>query len=283
MALSDILERYDPKVLEKKRADIVARNALIERDRYERLNLESIQGLKNEAGPFAAPNIGKGLGVYSMLPLPEYTPPAPIAPVTPPVPAKKELLPSLNVIPAPTKPPSAPVPVKLASEELSGYMPTTFAGALIQHGETKRQSKLQQTDNENALAAYDAAGKGEASVALRGLQDWQGQEIQSKVAQQKQIAELQTELLNPATTTERRQYISQALHGPGTPPFEPFPTFNDATGLRTGTSVLNRITGALTEPGRAKVTAEDALAAVKAGASKVEVNKRLVAAGLAPI
>lgn len=45
------------------------------------------------------------------------------------------------------------------NRESSGYQPTTIAGALIKHGETKRQSVLQQKDNENALAAYDMQGR----------------------------------------------------------------------------------------------------------------------------
>jgi len=150
-------------------------------ERGAELNRESVQGLKNEAPAtaglslpsfipdnrggyqFATPqDQNKNLGTYSITkgwndmspaapplenPVTAPAAPAPVVPAAAPVSSK-------GLVASPTTP-VAPTPTTLAGGQ-SSYTPTTLAGALVENRETQRQSKLQQTDNTNALAAYDA-------------------------------------------------------------------------------------------------------------------------------
>ena len=292
--------------------------------RGTQLNSESAQGIKNERPnplglnlPSIVPDAAnanqtswwrrgysvgtptdanRGLGTYGITHdlgpsavLPTTQPAVATPPVAPPaaagIPDHTSIVPGSPALAA-----LPPMQTKLAGGEASTYTPTTLAGALVEHNETKRQSTLQQQDNTNALAAYNAgtaatnagtaATTASSESALRGLQ---GVDLQNKAEQDQRTADLQKELLDPKVTAARREQIMSAIHGYSPASFEGFPVHDPQSGLITGMKVLDKRTGALNDPDAKAVTTADAQAAVKAGASKVEVNKRLVAAGLPPL
>ena len=200
------------------------------------------------------------------------TPMQPVAPATPVSQAlATQQLPGMPELAAP------PTPTKLAgAQEGSGYQPTTLAGALIQHGEARRQSALEQKDIENAMTAYESFGKAEtaqtqaeiqaqsqaSSAALQGLQ---GLKIQGELGRQEQENALQKELLSPTTSAARKQQIQAALHGTGGLEFEPVPVYDPTTGYRTGTDVMSKRTGAISGQGaQAPVAPPNHIAALKA-------------------
>lgn len=148
-------------------------------------------------------------------------------------------------------------------QESTGYQPTTFAGALVKNQETKRQSNLQGQDIQNALTAFDTAGRQQAAGVA--------------VAEQRAGREAVSNASAAKLTEDKRQF--DALQG--LPKFEYRTKYDPATGLPTGTEVFNG--GQPVQQPAGGVTVEQGKAAIKAGAPKAEVNKRLVAAGLAPI
>jgi len=254
--------------------------------RGSQLNAEYSQGVRNEAGPLATPNIGADVGVYSTTPtdnLPTIAP-APAAPVvSPAAPAAK--IPVATPLKQPLTALAAlpDMPTPLAGGEASTYQPKTLAGALVEQNETKRQSQLQQQDNLNSLAAYNAGTAANTAASESALRGVQGVDLQTKAEQDQRTADLQKELLDPNVTAARREQIMSAIHGYSPSSFEGFPVHDPMSGTITGMKVLDKRTGALNDPNAKAVTTADAQAAVKAGASKVEVNKRLVAAGLPPL
>lgn len=161
--------------------------------------------------------------------------------------------------------PSAAVglPRLAGARESTGYQPTTLAGALVQNQETKRQSGLQTQDIQNALTAYDTAGRQQAA--------------QGAAAEQRLNRESAASTARAKLAEDKRQFdATQAL-----PKFEYRTKYDPATGLAVGTEVFNA--GQPVAQPAAGVTVGGAKAAVKAGAPKAEVNKRLVAADLAPL
>lgn len=145
--------------------------------------------------------------------------------------------------------------------EDTGYQPTTLAGALVKNQENKRQSVLQGQDIQTALQAYDAAGRGASAAAELG---------ERRIGREGVAATAAAKLAE-----NKRQFDSLQ----GLPKLE-YRTKYEA-GLPVGTEVFDR--GQLVPQPTTGVTVEAGKEAIKAGAPKAEVNKRLVAAGLAAI
>lgn len=119
--------------------------------------------------------------------------------------------------------PSAAVglPRLAGARESTGYQPTTLAGALVQNQETKRQSGLQTQDIQNALTAYDTAGRQQAA--------------QEVVAEQRLNRESAASTAGAKLAEDKRQFnVTQAL-----PKFEYRTKYDPATGLAVGTEVFN--------------------------------------------
>lgn len=79
--------------------------------------------------------------------------------------------------------------------DAGAYKPTTLAGALVQNNEAKRQSGLQQQDNTNALAAFNAAGARKNQDSEAGLRTKQIQEADMKMGEQNRLGAMRNKYL----------------------------------------------------------------------------------------